>query len=305
MESIVKKSLSSLLIVVMLFTMAMPAMVNAAKIDKPTNFTEMELLNKIVYFEGQTYSSLKYDVDNAKDYQIKEVCPADTAGIVFKLNKKYDTLVVLLSNGKFRTIKYEQVTGIRDSDFIQVDYKIDNLKDLKFDLSIVGEENQIVLQNGVGVTTDFDGKISLGFNNGFSQLTITRNGKQLTDIYIIEKANGKVVLDIDEKVISADVAAKMLEMMAAGGEVSLALKDNKIVLAGGAEVGKELDETGKVSEKGQYVSADAEATYTIGDNDIEVGAEASALGHKIGDINNKMRVVEKITNLINRLRALF
>lgn len=304
MESIVKKSLSSLLIVVMLFTMAMPAMVNAAKIEKPEAFTEKELLNKIVYFEGQTYSSLQYDVDNAKSYQIKEVCPEDTAGIVFKLNKKYDTLVVLLSNGKFRTIKYDQVSGMRDSDFIQVNFdRGTNLKDMKFDLSIMGEENQIVLQNGTDIVTDFEGRIALGFENGFSKLTITRNGKQLTDIFIIEKANGKVVLDVDEKVISADVATEMLEIMAAGGEVKLALEDNKIVLAAGAEAGKELDEDGKVT--GEYVSADAEAVYTMGDNDIEVGAEAAVMGHKIGNINNKMRVVEKITSLINRLRALF
>lgn len=297
MESIVKKSLSSLLIIMMLFTIAMPAIVNAA--EAKYSMKDMKL-NTIIYFEGQTYSPIHYACNNEKFE--KEAYPADTAGIVWKLNRRYDSLVIQLSNTRFRTIKIDQVTGIRDEKFVNIELPtLEEVKngEMKLNIKILGEENQVEFSNGAVARLDADGALVLGFENGFSKLTINRKDGNPIELFIIKDASGNVTLDIDQRFISAEVEALLLEKIRAGADVSLQVVDGVIEIAGGAEAtNPEGDFT--------YAGVDGKVSYDTKDPDADVMADVKidVLDTTVIEKENvDTRIKKTIKSLISKLRA--
>lgn len=298
MESIVKKSLSSLLIIMMLFAIAMPAIVNAA--EEPLYKMEDMKLNTIVYFKGQMYSSIHYACNNAK--YAKEIAEEGTAGIVWKLNKKYDSIVVQLSNGAFRTVPVAQVTAIRAEKYVNLNVgTLDDLKNgnLKLNITIDGERNDLVLDNGVNITGSLE-NTTIGFEKGFSKLTITKDGKTITDMFIIKDAHGNISLDVDERKVSGEVAAVIVESFKTGAEVSLEVNENnEIVLAAGAEV---KDKNGEHT----YVGAKGELSYDFDDPNADIMAqgEATLLDKSYASKKVDTQIIKTIMKLIDMIKAL-
>ena len=302
MESIVKKCLSSLVVFMMLFTLTMPVLVNAAEVApaKPKyTVTDMKL-NTIIYFQGQTYSALHYKCNNEK-YK-KEVYAEKTAGIVWKLNKKYDSIVVQLSDGKFRTVPVSQVLDVRAEKFINLDAStLDELKNgqLKLNITILGEKNKVNISNSSVVSIGKDGMLSLGIDNGFSQVTFDIEGREEPIVIdILKDASGHVALDIENLALTADAKATLLNALTTGGSVEFSAKDGVI------KVGGAISASGAQSGTA-YIDASGALSYDTkeGENaDIMADVNVSILDKPvIPQTNIDTHIVKTIKSLISRI----
>lgn len=301
MESIVRKSFLSL-IIMMLIAFAMPAIVNAA--ENPVFTMEDMKLNKIIYFDGQTYSPINY---SCKDKYKKEYHDERTAGIVWKLNRKYDSIVIQLSNGRFRTIKVDDVLEIREGDFIKVNTSSleETMKgNLKLNITIDGEENKVEFSNKALVNIDTNGALSLSAKEGDSKVTITKKGEESEPIefYIIKNAEGNVILDIDDQFITADAKAEVVQALTTGADAKLAVEDGVLVLAANAKVDN-LDQSETYVEAGAELSYD---TTKIEDeeNDVMANVHANVLGHKVEKTEINTRIVRAVRSILNRISSL-
>lgn len=301
MESIVKKCLSSLVVFMMLFTLTMPVLVQATEAEGAPKYTVADMkLNTIIYFEGQTYSALHYKCNNDK-YK-KEVYTEKTAGIVWKLNKKYDSIVVQLSDGKFRTVPVSQVLDIRAEKFINLDAStLDELKNgqLKLNITILGEKNKVNISNSSVVSIGKDGMLSLGIDNGFSQVTFDIEGREEPIVIdILKDASGHVALDIENLALTADAKATLLNALTTGGSVEFSAKDGVI------KVGGAVSASGAQSGTA-YIDASGALSYDINageDADIMADVNVSILDNPVvPQTNIDTHIVKTIKSLISRI----
>ncbi|MGN1298536.1 MAG: hypothetical protein ACI4UE_00920 [Candidatus Scatovivens sp.] len=297
MSKLTQKFISTLMLVIMMATMIMPLTVNAAQGDY--SIKDMKL-NTVIYFTGNTYSSIDYSCKrNAMGTYDEE-----TAGIVWKINRLKKSIVIQLSDGKFRTIPVSQVTKIREEKLLKITVpSIEEAKDrqAKLNIKFSGENLKVDISNEAVAKVSTNGEISLGLEKGFSKLTITKGNEEPVELYIIKDASGNVTLDVDERKISAEAKAEILERITAGDKIELSVKDGEIVIANTAYIAD-------AEEEKTYVEASGELSYDTKDSEADIMASA-----KVDVMDNEIINVDKVDThakktiklLIARIKSLF
>lgn len=297
MSKLTRKIMSILMLIIMMATMIMPLTVNAAQGDY--SISDMKL-NTVIYFVGNTYSSIDYSCKRS----VRGTYDEETAAIVWKINRLKRSIVIQLSDGKFRTIPVNQVTSIREEKLLKVTVPtIKEAKDgqMKLNIKFVGENIKVDISNESVANVTTDGKISLGLNNGFSKLTITKGTEEPVELYIIKDASGNVTIDVDEKMISAEVKAEIIEKITLGDEVELSVNNGEIVLSNEFTVSD-------AEEENTYIDASGELSYDTKEPESDIMASA-----KVDVMQNEIINVEKvdthakktIKSLISRIKRLF
>ena len=143
MSKITQKFISTLVLIVMMLSMVMPLTANAAQGD----YTIKDMrLNTVIFFEGDTYSSIDYSCKRG----VKGTYSEETAGIVWKINRLKKSIVIQLSDLKFRTIPVEQVTRIRPGKVLDIDTStMEQLQngELNLDIDFKGIKTEVLIEN--------------------------------------------------------------------------------------------------------------------------------------------------------------
>lgn len=235
MSKITQKFISTLIIMVMMMSMAMPLTVNAA------SYTIKQMkLNTIVFFTGETYSSIDYSCKRG----VKETFTEQTAGIVWKINRLKNSIVVQLSDTKFRTIPVgDNIKGIRAEEVLDINVStIEQLQqgDLNLNIDFKGIETEVIIENhalvniektdnGVTLKVGREAEENKEADYAFSKVTVIKEGEEPVPFYIIKDASGNISLDIEGQKITAGAEAEIFEKITVGDTAELAIVDNKIV----------------------------------------------------------------------------
>lgn len=271
MSKITQKFISTLVLIVMMLSMVMPLTANAAQGD----YTIKDMrLNTVIFFEGDTYSSIDYSCKRG----VKGTYSEETAGIVWKINRLKKSIVIQLSDLKFRTIPVEQVTRIRPGKVLDIDTStMEQLQngELNLDIDFKGIKTEVLIENHSLVKfekTDTGVKLSVsgkGDELAFSKVTIIKEGEEPVPFYIIKDASGNISLDIESKCLTAGAEAEIFEKITVGDTASLAIEDNKIVASNSLQISN-------ADKSQEYVQLDTEAKVGLSEDKTHLEAEGSA-----------------------------
>lgn len=318
MESIVKKGLSSLLIIMMLFTIAMPAIVNAS--EEKFTIGDMKL-NRIITFRGETFALNDYNCDGA----VKKEYPEDTKALVMAIYKKEplrfahifkgkarqecNSLLVFIKDAGLRMIKVDSVVSIDDK-FIEINpdqtkllVKQDDGVKMTLDIQITDlEGKKIKSSNSAVAYFNKDGYLEIGMKEGTANITIQKDGQDvIAPISIVNNGEGKIAINLTDGLhLQAGGTAQFLELVDAGAAVKLDVSNEGVV-----EVHAE-GQANKANEEFTYAGGSVDLSYDphAENPDIMAGGTVTLLDKSYTQEKVDTQIIKTIMDLINMIKKL-